>query len=131
MKRVIVLLVSLAGLVAYQGCDGSGHPPLGQVTGTVTLDGKPVPDVRVAFEPAGAAASSGVTDASGKYTLFYAKDVKGAVIGKHVVRIEPQPPDPAMMDKAVQIPMKYSLESMLSEEVKAGQNTINLDLKSK
>ena len=72
-----------------------------------------------------------MTDASGKYTLFYAKDVKGAVIGKHVVRIEPQPPDPAMMDKAVQIPMKYSLESTLSEEVKAGQNTINLDLKSK
>src|SRR4051812_30730093 len=71
------------------GCSGEKVPRLGRVTGTVTLDGTPVPDASVIFGGAkpGESPSLGKTDASGTYELYYSRGHKGATIGEHPVYI--------------------------------------------
>lgn len=82
----------VAALVST-GCSGSVYR-LVPVSGVVTLDGQPLPNARVAFEPI---ASSGSvvagpgsyaqTDSSGRYTLADVSGRSGAVVGQHRVSI--------------------------------------------
>ena len=103
-------------------------PELGAVTGVVELDGKPVTDAIVMFEPKanGTLASAG-TDTSGKYQLMYRPDVAGAAIGEHVVRISKREGDagPEIL------PKKFNDKSELTAKVQAGTNTIDFKLQSK
>src|SRR5262245_38254316 len=74
--------LSLAVLLA--GCTTTTGPKTEPVTGTVTLDGKPLAGAQVVFQPkSGGQAASGTTDAQGKFTLttFNAKD--GAAVGSY------------------------------------------------
>lgn len=80
-------------LISAVGCGGDGRPSLVKVTGTVTLDGKPLAGAIVAFQPITDAKakfqrpSAGTTDASGKFVLgTYAVD-DGAPVGKFRVGI--------------------------------------------
>ena len=125
-------VIGLAALAAIGGCGPSQDlPELGLVTGTVTLDGTPQPGLQVRFEPQAAALSVGVTDASGRYELRYTNEVKGAAVGKHTVRIEAfEDADAAGQGAAVVIPPRYNLDSTLTADVKAGENTINFELTS-
>ncbi|MEO1990508.1 MAG: carboxypeptidase-like regulatory domain-containing protein [Pirellulales bacterium] len=78
---VIVITTVLAGC-------GSKGPSVYSVTGTVTVDGTPLPNVQVAFLPteSNRQASLGVTDASGKFDLTYgSSDRKGAEPGSYKV----------------------------------------------
>ena len=72
------------------GC-GPDLPSTIPVTGTITLDGKPVEGATVNFlSEEGSVTASGTTDASGKYSLkTFVGDqyVDGAVIGKHLVAV--------------------------------------------
>jgi len=70
------------------GCGGSGYK-LVPVSGKVTLNGKPVPDAHVSFEPRAVGPGCyGKTDGEGRFTLQSVLDDKpGAVPGTHVVRI--------------------------------------------
>jgi hypothetical protein len=80
------------------GCGGSGRPKLVSVTGTVTLDGKPLEGAIVAFLPDVDAKakykrpSSGITDASGKFTLGTYDKTDGAPVGKYKVGIQKREP---------------------------------------
>ena len=84
----VVVLASLAGC-------GGGGPKYVKVSGTVTLDGKPLADAVVQFAPKGSKdnqnpgkSSSGYTDANGHYVLKVSnEDKEGALVGTHVVRI--------------------------------------------
>jgi hypothetical protein len=79
-------------LLPLVGCGGGGYVP---VSGTVQLDGQPLADAKLIFEPIGDSAgntagspSYGRTDADGRYTLRSpVADKNGAAIGKHRVRI--------------------------------------------
>lgn len=73
--------------IALTGCGRSGYPKLATVTGLVTLDNEPVADAYVTFAPLNGRSSSGRTDMTGKYSLSYKKDMPGAVLGKHLVKI--------------------------------------------
>jgi hypothetical protein len=84
----------LAYCLLLCGCGGGESYDLAPVSGQVTLDGKPLANVRVGFQPASGEAapgpgSAGVTDADGRYTLqvVSASSKKGAVPGKHIVRM--------------------------------------------
>lgn len=113
-------LLSWGGYALFSDMLGTKHelPPLGVVTGQVTLDGKPA-QAMLSFQPdAGAEKSSrsgsistGRCDSDGKYTLSYTAEVDGAVIGKHNVLIA--------------IGMQRFLEVA---EVKEGENVINFEL---
>ena len=128
----LVLLVVLT-LAVLPGCDsGQDLPDLGQVTGTITLDGKPLAGASVTFEPQSEAkGSSGTTDETGKYELMFTMDAKGAVTGKHTVSIESMP-SAENMDEVVEIPARYNMETELTADVKAGENEgVDFDLTSK
>jgi len=82
-------------LVWLAGC-GSG-PTLVSVKGVVTRHGAPVKNLRVTFSPeTGGRPSQGkkLTDAEGRFELWYDKDSKGAAIGKHKVTVKFMPPSP-------------------------------------
>ena len=88
--------VAAFGLLAagIAGCGGGG-PKYVKVSGTVTLDGKPLADAVVQFAPKGTKennspgkSSSGYTDKDGHFVLKVSnEDKEGALVGTHVVRI--------------------------------------------
>lgn len=135
-KLNAIAFMSVIPLLFSVGCGGGGaddQPDLGTVTGVVTLDGQPLANVMVAFNPTQGRPSMGKTDETGKYELGYIRDSKGAVIGTHTVSITtPQEaPTPAGQTYKDPIPAKYNSKTTLKEDVKAGDNTINFDLDSK
>ena len=84
---------SLLLVLAAGGCGGEEFP-LARVSGTVTLDGAPVADARVVFEPVrqgdsleAGPGSYGNTDQQGRFRLKTLHGERGAVVGPHVVRI--------------------------------------------
>ena len=84
MKTALRFL-SILLVLALAGC-GSGVTLL-PVSGTVTIDDKPVAGAAVLFQPAGGGpAAHAVTDADGRYTLETANS-KGAVPGEHKVTV--------------------------------------------
>jgi hypothetical protein len=114
-------------------------PPTERVTGTVTLDGAPVPNARVQFVPDNSkgtegAMAAGTTDADGRYELVTAT-VKGAIVGHHQVSVEAraQPKDEYDTLPELLTPARYSdhNSSALVAEVKAGEkNVVDLPLTS-
>jgi hypothetical protein len=90
MRRQISLAI-LAGLVAAAGCSDSG-PKLVPVEGRVTLDGKPVKEMLINFQPVGNTHGTGanaMTDADGKFTLMDSRGDTGAYAGEYKVSFYP------------------------------------------
>jgi hypothetical protein len=80
---------------ALAGCgDGRDSVP---VSGKVTVQGQPLADILVTFEPLDdGIGSTGTTDAEGRYTLqFVDNDQDGAVPGKHQVTFQDLLDEPA------------------------------------
>ena len=137
--RVVVLLV--CGIILCDGCSSGPDdvPETGTVTGTVTLDGTPLAEALVIFQPESGRTSSGTTDATGKYELDYTSTLKGAKLGKHTVSITTfKAPEGNLETKEAQkevpkekVPAQYNKDTTLTAEVKAGENTIDFDLQSK
>ena len=79
---VIMLLVATAA-----GC-GPARPGLLPAEGVVMLDGKPLAEASVIFQPtAGGRPATGVTDAEGRFKVGTFKPRDGALPGTHVVTI--------------------------------------------
>lgn len=134
---VVTGVILMFAVAILPGCRGSDAPPLGEVEGTVTLDGQPLADARISFYPQeGGRSSEAVTDASGHYVLRYT-DAAGAKVGVHKVSIstfeESRQEDDGSKIPGVpeKVPAKYNTESTLTQEVKSGKQTINFDLQSK
>src|SRR5688572_29811168 len=100
-------------LISGCGSGGSDAPELGAVSGTVTLNGQPLAGATVTFQPEQGRASSGVTDASGRYQLQYTADTSGAKVGKHAVTITTGGTAAAEggSDRSEQLPARYNVES--------------------
>jgi hypothetical protein len=116
------------------GCGGD-TPTLGKVTGTVTLDGKPVEGATVRFEPisSGLPTAFGRTDAAGRYELWYSRGNKGASLGESVVRItafQDANEDSGQKKRPEVVPAKYNAGSELKVEVKRGAQVHDFALKS-
>ena len=132
----MAMVLVLVGL-AVGGCSRPKRtlPPLGRVTGVVTLDGKPLARAAVAFVPYergnGAYAT---TDAEGRYTLRYTTHHEGAVIGRNRVEIrtggEGRDADGNLTETAERLPARYHATSELVVEVVAGDNTMDFPLVS-
>jgi hypothetical protein len=141
--RSAVVCSALLLLFALGGCGTKGLAP---VSGTVTLDGQPLPDASVNFQPLDSTksglGSSGKTDASGRYSLRVVMDDKtGAVIGKHRVSIstvtEEDPsydPPPGRFKRPLRdrLPARYNAKSQLEFEVtRGGTDKADFSLTSK
>jgi hypothetical protein len=103
-----------------------------KVTGTVTLDGEPLPNASISFSPESGSGvvSVGGSDASGRYELYYADGKTGAKIGRYKVCATTESPHMGIPES---VPKKYLSPDTtdLTVTVNSGKNTINLELKSK
>jgi hypothetical protein len=142
----ILLLASLLCSLTFAGC-GSEGPELADVSGLVSLDGRPIAGAVLTFRPKfpGGTPSYGGTDENGHYTLNYTDTKAGALIGEYDVDIEPPKklsrddiadlksqglpiPDQGAI---VKIPAKYRGENALIAKVEPGRNTIDFLLDTK
>lgn len=126
--------------LAVAGCaPGTKSVP---VSGVVTLDGKPLPEAHLTFQPAtegkiAGAGSFAFTDSSGAYSLRTVDgDQPGAVVGKHRVEINLVTPsydgDPAQRPPNKSLPAKYNRQTELQFDVPGGgTDKANFELKSK
>jgi hypothetical protein len=109
------------------GCGGAGGdlPELVPVTGQVTKGGQPVEGASVTFTPEKGGLSGGMTDAEGRFELYYTVDHKGAVIGKHVVKVSKMEGEAG--DET--IPAEFNENSTLTKEVtKEGPNDFKIEI---
>jgi hypothetical protein len=117
-------------IVAAGGCDTG--PRLSPVTGTVTLDGAPVPEGDILFTPADPNLSPEAGKIKdGKYEI---KSREGKMkVQINASKIVPGAAKGAMgEDVATEyIPSKYNTQTTLSADVKAGPNTFDFPLESK
>jgi len=124
----------LTVLIGLWGCGGSGVkvPPLGKVQGTVTLDGQPLANASISFQPVDGKSgpSQAITDSQGKYSLTHLPGHPGATITEHTVRIIGKPADAPASQKET-VPPKYNITSQLKATVKEGNNTHDFKLESK
>lgn len=142
-RRWAQLLPILPILALLSGCGSS--EPMGSVTGTLLLEGKPLPAGHgvVFMEPQSGALSYSMTDAQGKFTL---KDK--LPLGQYEVSVRPIDPEAAMEEVSAEalidnpelgkkgafvfdFPKQYSepTTSGLKFEVKEGENDFTIDMK--
>lgn len=123
LTRILLVITCLA---IVGGCGGSGdRPELGTVTGTVTLDGKPLPNAKIVFQHMEKRFSQGVSDENGKYELTYIRDIKGAALGTHSVSIRAKNANNREI-----VPPKYNSKTTLSVNVEPGHNSLDFNLTS-
>ena len=138
MSFQIIRLSLCALLLAYCGCN-SNSGNMGTVEGVVTLDGKPLDQVTIAFYPTNGRGSLGFTDADGRYSLVYTSSKDGALIGPHKVTISTATEGPdqysspgAPEARKETMPARYldKKTTDLTANVESGKNTIDFNLKS-
>lgn len=125
-RRIALPLIALACLA---GCSRPERPPLGMVAGTVTLDGRPLPDATVLFTPdSRGRTSQGLTDGEGHYRLLYLRDIEGANLGRHTVRITTASEENRRREL---LPRRYHAKTILEATVAPGENRCDFELQSR
>jgi hypothetical protein len=134
----VTLGILLAAVAA--GCGGgAGAVSSANVSGTVTLNGAPLANARVLFQPDAKGnpgpPSSGETDAAGTFTLTFPDGKEGAVVGKHnvIVTTRKMAPSEANSDVEVevapeQVPDAYRATPPTFEVPKAGTEEAEIKL---
>lgn len=139
-KFLFLLLLTLT----LAGCESGA--PTAKVEGIVTLDGKPLADIRVLFQPENKSSESagigsfGLTDAEGKFTLKLSdSQSEGAVVGNHTVTLADKlSEDPKDSDAGgtgttpkSRIPLKYAKDPPKFEVKSGTTNQAKIELTSK
>ena len=123
----LALPVAIVALTML-GCGRSQQPSLGRVSGAVTLDGAALANATVLFTPAGPGRTSqGITDAWGRYELLYLREIRGANVDRHTVRITTACEENGGREA---LPPRYHLETELEAKVVTGTNDLDFDLRS-
>jgi hypothetical protein len=113
-QRIRLCALLMIGSWAFAGCSGEPNVPIGTLSGTVTLDGKPVPEATINFiKPSGFAASTEIKD--GAYEIADSQYGGGLPAGDYLVSIAPvvtMEADPLAKSKTkspleAKIPVKY------------------------
>ena len=104
------------------GCGKSG-PEIAPVSGRIKVDGQPMENVDIVFQPEDSRSPSyGRTDKDGHYTLGYKRGVEGALVGSHGVSI-------SVSRELVRNPPQIK-NTELHREVESGKNEFNFDVTS-
>lgn len=88
MRFVQSLFLTCLSLCFMPGCR-SDLPPIGTLSGTVTMDGKPYANGSLMFTPTnGGRPSVAATDENGEFKAMYNLDTPGALVGPHTITFE-------------------------------------------
>jgi hypothetical protein len=145
-----ILVATAALTLCSSGCGGPAADYSGlklvNATGTVKLDGQPLPDAVITFDAPDGQFSYGMTNSSGSYSLQIDSEQKGVTPGEKVVRISTTrkilglntsdgESDPASAPKAAgggeKVPAKYNKASELKVTVTPDKTQYDFDLSSK
>ena len=129
LRSAALRLSAVAALLLAGGCNSrtAKYPPLGEVTGKVASSDQPMANIVVFFQPtAGGRASTGTTDASGRYTLHYTDAARGAMVGEHVVSLSESFMNNTDPNASLQSPQ--GLKKKFSFTVKPGRNTFDIEI---
>lgn len=128
LLSALVLGIGISGL----GCNAQTPGNVSKVQGTVTVDGKPIPNALITFKPKHSGKNSfGRTDPGGHYTLVYSTELSGAEIGEHDVTISNKP-FPGSTKPPIIVPSKFGKPGTLTANVTAGtSNEIDFEMNSK
>lgn len=121
-------LVAIGALLCAAGC---GRTTVAPVSGRITLDGKPLANATVIFQPDSEELNPGPgsqakTDSSGQYALqFMTREGKGAVVGRHKVSITAYEGDDVVPSSGFEpspfrkplVPSEYNAETRLTFQV--------------
>jgi len=115
----------MAAPVLLTGCGGGNSVKTVNVEGTVTLDGQPLANADVEFQPGdNGSPSYGKTDVDGHYELMFTADQSGALLGEHQVRIttegETEDESGNTTTSEEVVPAKYNAETELKATVEKG-----------
>src|SRR5256885_1115694 len=128
-QRAATWMASIVLIAAALGCS-SGGPDIVPVSGRVTRNGKPVPNVTIYFHPASGRPSLGECDADGRFTLRYTHDQDGAKVGNHTVCVVyfPDPSRGAAPADFKEIAAKYGTpeQSPLKIEIKKSEPNLEI-----
>lgn len=127
-------------LVTVLGCSGGYR--FAPVSGIITLNGQPLANADVHFQPVATKdnpnpgpGSHGKTDAAGRYTLRVDSHQDGAIIGKHRVMVyayerDPGPqPDAGGRHTRDRVPIRYNERTQLICDVPdEGKNNADFEL---
>jgi hypothetical protein len=138
MKFALPLTAIVLAMLSLGCSQHDGYTELGlvDVSGTVTLDNKPLAGAKIAFEGDDKRSAMGTTDSAGHYTLMYDSQTRGTTPGAKVVRIttvEVGEGGGGAEGSSVakeSIPPRYNQKSELKADVSATNKTFNFDLKS-
>ena len=122
---LLAMLISVSSLHLFVGCGRGDLPPMGYVSGRVTMDGVPLSGAIVSFMPEKGRPATGLTDKDGTYQLQYTYQVYGCKVGPNNVGFFA----PTSGSVSHPIPNKYE-KSEYNVDVKNGKNTFDFELKS-
>ncbi|MFN3148866.1 carboxypeptidase regulatory-like domain-containing protein [Bremerella sp.] len=132
LRRQALSAFIACGFALLAGCQEHAGPELATVTGTVTLDGEPLKDATLHFQPTSGRPSYGKTDESGKYNMGYSLERQGVALGEHKVIIRSVVEDKyGKTLRQEMLPRKYHDQTTLSALVEDKANVIDFDLESK
>jgi len=128
MQLRAALAIGILAIVAG-GCGPNGK--IAPVSGVVTLNGKPVGEVAVTFQPIATDGNNvpgpsafGVTGSDGRYTAkLIGDESQGATVGKNMVRfsayvpVDPNYEGPPKTKPKVNIPSRYWSDSKVEFDV--------------
>ncbi|MEW4560995.1 Ig-like domain-containing protein [Bremerella sp. JC770] len=132
-----VLAISAVALLT--GCGPTSSVDLGQVSGTVTMNGEPVPGLVLIFQPVGGRPSYGRTDNNGHYTMRFTLNHDGVKTGKAGIYFDPftleaDPESPLNTERVEvdktqfkKIPKEF-FEVFRTEVIEPGSNVIDIDI---
>ncbi len=135
MKLPLILSGICLSLSLLVGCGGDGLTP---ITGTVTLDGQPVEDGRIAFTPKGGSEGTmaGGSIKNGKYEARVSLGKMGVAIrAQKMVPIKN--PDAHQKESGITerpesiIPAKYNDRSELTADIVEGKSEYDFSLTTK
>jgi len=130
MSRFFVILLVPLFLIA---CSKAAGPELADVSGVITLDGEPLANAGIMFQPEFGRPAFATTDSQGGYSLRYSEGSKGGAIGTNYVYIRTEIGSedggpPVVKEK---LPVRYHEKTELTANITSGKNTINFELFSK
>jgi hypothetical protein len=132
--RVVALSFLASVPLGSSGC--GEREDLGQVSGTVKLDGQPIEGAYVTYIPKGPGGSTsyGRTDDDGEFYLMFSMSVDGASLGESQVTIKTADltadEKGNITSRPERIPEKYNVKSELVRTVEPGSNRHDFDLTS-
>lgn len=124
-------VIAVGSLVAMGGCGRGDGPEICRVTGVVTRQGKPIPNLFLNFQPTKGRPSWAMTNAEGRFDVKYDAEQDGAVKGHHKIWVafRPSSPREEFEFQSGKKKMPQDLQAVLDKYGSVATSTLQVEVK--